>query len=224
MRADNLPREFGAAQARHSDIRQENVQFAGMLSGKFQRFGGSLRFEDAISGGAKNLDDGLAKRGLVVSDENGCAAARISSRFRGFRDASSRRRRIEGGKIQLKACAVPWLRIHVDVAAALLDDPVHGGEAQACTFAVSLGCEEGLENLRASLLVDAIPVSAISSTTQFSGRALESEEESGRLAALRVAIVRRPPPGIASRALMAKLATTCSSCEGSERIQDCRAS
>ena len=40
------------------------------------------------------------------------------------------------------------------------------------------------------------PLSAIPSTTQFSERALESEAWSGGLAALRVEIVRRPPPGI----------------------------
>lgn len=99
-----------------------------MLFGKLQGVDGSFRFQDAIAGGAKDLDDGLAKSGLIVSDENGYATARISSHFRGPGDGGCRRRRIECGKIQLKARAVPRLRIHVDVSAALLDDPVNGGD------------------------------------------------------------------------------------------------
>jgi len=52
---------------------------------------------------------------------------------------------------------VPWpgSLSNLDVAAALLDDPVHGGQAQAGALALLLGGEERFEDLRLDLTRDA---------------------------------------------------------------------
>src|SRR5438445_10346898 len=60
------------------------------------------------------------------------------------------------GQIDLEHRAPPGLAVDHDVSAALLDDPVDGGEPQPRPFARLLGREEGLEDARLRLAVDAV--------------------------------------------------------------------
>src|SRR6185295_18827604 len=90
---------------------------------------------------------------------------------------------------------------------ALANDSVNGRETKPGVFAVGLAGEKWLKDLGTSPLVHTSPVSETSRTTQLPSLVEVSATSSGRESTLRVAIVRRPPPGMASRVLIARLAS-----------------
>jgi hypothetical protein len=70
MTLEDEASELGAAQARHEDIGEQDVQ---PLDPMFRDIGGirgGLRFEHGIAGGTEDFDDRLAQRSFIVGDEN----------------------------------------------------------------------------------------------------------------------------------------------------------
>jgi hypothetical protein len=130
------------------------------------------------------------------------------------------------GKENLEARAGSRLRVQLNLPTKLADDAVHRGQTEFGALADGPGGEEWLEEVIAGSFVHATagvrdfqdePV--LLSSFAASG----SEIVKGSWLALLVEIVRLPPQGMASLALMARLAMTCSSWEGSPSSQDCAA-
>ena len=101
---------------------------------------------------------------------------------------------------------------HADVPAALLHDAVDDRQAEARAFALLLGREEGLEQLRARLLVMPVPVSLTLSRAYRPGVPLDERRRAAASSSSTSSTrtVTRPPSGIASRALTTRFSTTCS--------------
>src|SRR5215469_4883015 len=57
MELDDLTRKLRAAEARHNDVGEENVDLARMPAGHFQSLRGGFRFENRITSSPQNLHD-----------------------------------------------------------------------------------------------------------------------------------------------------------------------
>ena len=109
--------------------------------------------------------------------------------------------------------ALARLAVDEDEAAGLLDDAVDGREAEPGAGADLLGREERLEDARQILLGDADAGIGDLDQHIIAGRhdLVRRAGSAPSLATLAVRMVSVPPPGIASRALTARLMMTCSS-------------
>ena len=118
------------------------------------------------------------------------------------------------GRCTLTVVPDAGLRVELDLAAGLADDAVDRREPQAGALALRLGGEEGLEDagLRSRR---PCPRPCRSPSAGRSGRPQARPRASASSSTFAVSITRLPPPGIASRALTARLTSTCSSWPGS---------
>lgn len=81
----NLLGQFGAAKAWHENVREKNVDGARMAAGQLNSIVGVVRFEDAMTGTAKEFDDRRAKGRFIIRDQVGVAVRR----FRGEEQAET---------------------------------------------------------------------------------------------------------------------------------------
>ena len=122
------------------------------------------------------------------------------------------------GSSTVKRAPCAGVLSHLDVAAALLDDAVHRGEAESGAATERLGGEERLEdafeNRRVRCPLPCLPRSAPRSPRRPD---LARRRGRGSITTLSVRMVSRPPRGIASRALTTRFTITCSTCDRSAR-------
>ena len=104
-------------------------------------------------------------------------------------------------------------RVERDAAAALVDDAVDRGQAEAGALALRLGGEERLERARPRRRRPCpMPVSVTASITYVPGASVSrsAASRSSSSSTFAVSIVSWPPAGIASRAFSTRLTSTCS--------------
>ncbi len=113
-----------------------------------RRVGGGDRL---VSQQPQLLRDKITNDGVVFDTEDGLVAARkLFSDFVG----GKRRRMIGYRKIQLERGPPAVSGFELDVAAGLLDEPVHHAETEPGALADAFGAEEGFVNLALNGLVD----------------------------------------------------------------------
>src|SRR5215471_21486645 len=88
----------------------------------------------------------LRGRGVGMREQERCipSASLVGSTFTSSRRSCCQR------KPNLKT-RIAWFRIHLDIAAVLLHNPLHRVEAQASAFTNSFGRKERLEDVRSNL-------------------------------------------------------------------------
>lgn len=131
---------------RHDDVAKEEIDLAGVVADELDGFAGGAGAVDAEAGigehGAEEIADDL----LILEDEDGFAILGGRGAFGGELDGLERR--FLPREVEAEEAPLPRLAFHADGAAALLDDAVDGGEAQAGAAPGALGGEEGLEDAR----------------------------------------------------------------------------
>src|SRR5712691_6720974 len=111
-----------------------------------QRRGGIGGGQDDVPLGLEGAATECQYGGLVLDDQDRLATAGRPALLGTGRDVGWRG---DPRQIDLEARAVTRLRVDGDVAAALLDDAVHRGEAEPCSLADFLGRKERLEEMGA---------------------------------------------------------------------------
>src|SRR5258708_23447489 len=116
---------------------------------------GAFRYEDGIALGGECRACKLADGCVILDEEDGFRSPLIDRlvclnrwRHAGFLDAR---------EIDLEGCAFAGLAVNPNVAAALLDDAVDGGEAQSGPAAASLGGVARLEDIRLGFRIPCAP-------------------------------------------------------------------
>src|SRR5207247_6923394 len=103
-------------------------------------------------------------------DSFGAAYARLAPR-----NSAGEHTLGDSGEVNSEDRSRSWLAIHLDKAAALLDDSIHGRQAQPGPLAHFLGGEEGFENMRLDRLLDAASGIAHGEHDVSAGRTIQLE-------------------------------------------------
>jgi hypothetical protein len=138
--------EFGAADAGHDEIGEEEVDVGGVEAADAQGFFAVLRGEDEIALGNEIAADGFAEGFFVFHEENGFVAFGVRSCGDGA--SVGERSLVRDGKKNFEFGAGVGFAEDADGAAMLFDDAVDGGEAEAGAFAGNFGGEERFEDVR----------------------------------------------------------------------------
>ena len=199
----------------------------GMITSVIRSSGAGLREEGPAAHRAAreraNTCPRLASASLARRHTRGSSSTRRVVALRMTASAARAGRSLRdplcGGQVDLEGRPLLRLGIDLDAAAVLLYRAVDHREPEAGSLAATLGGEERLEQVRAHFV--AHPRAVVRH-----GEHHVAPRDARRLARrlgsstqrLEVAIVSRPPAGIASRALTARLTRICSTCPGSKRI------
>jgi len=62
-------RQFGAAESRHDNVRQQDFKLTLMLSGQLQRFRRAFRFQHFVAVAAQYLCDGVAQSSFIIGNQ-----------------------------------------------------------------------------------------------------------------------------------------------------------
>src|SRR6266550_1240814 len=138
--------ELAAVEAGHDDVREEKVYGARVAGRDVQRRLCTGGFEHGIAMAFEYLAGDAPHRGLILYHQHRLRSARGARRLVG-RLGRPLRQLLDPWQVELEGGAMPDLAVHPDESAALLDDAVHGGEAQPRPFALLLGREERLEHV-----------------------------------------------------------------------------
>ena len=143
-----------AAEAGHDDVGDDQVDGVGVAGGEGEGGIAVGGFEDAVAAGFQSFANQLADGVFVFDEEDGFGSAGggegNGSGAVGFGGL------VDAGEINGEDGAAAELALHEDVAAALLDDAVDGGESEAGAFAFFLGGEERLEDAGLGFAVHAL--------------------------------------------------------------------
>ena len=208
--------ELLAAHAGHHHVGDHQVRWRRGALGQLQRVEAVARLENGVAVLAQEPGEDGAHRRLVLRHENGFASPARDARRRRSLGLSAGTRQ---GQVDLERGALPRLAVDRHESAALLDDAVHRGEAEAGALAHALGGEERLEDVPQRLRIHAGP-GVGDEERRHIGRARPDPTCLGAracspTATFMVSMVSVPPSGMASRALSARLSSTWSSCPGS---------
>jgi len=157
-RGEELLHEFVAAQAGHDDVGDNEVDGVRVAGGKGESSIAIAGFEDVIAAGLESFANELADGILVLDEEDGFGPAGGGEGKRS--GAVGFRRAIDTGEINGEDGTAAELALDEDVTAALLDDAVNGGKAEASAFAFFFRGEEGLEDAGLGFAVHALAVVA----------------------------------------------------------------
>src|SRR5712691_224016 len=153
-RGEELLDEFVAAETRHDDVGNDEVDGFGVARGEGESGAAIGGFENVITAGCQSFADELTDGIFVLDEEDGFGSASGGKEdgsgaegVAGFVDA----REING-----EDCTAGEFALDEDVAATLLDDSVDGGEAEAGALAFFFGSEKGLEDAGLSVTVHAL--------------------------------------------------------------------
>src|SRR5437667_5676412 len=137
--------ELAPAQSRHHYVRHEQVDRARRPFEHPRRLAGVGHGQHGVAVHLEHLAGELADR-LVVLDQQHRLRAPAEHDGLGLRPADLAGR-VDPRQVDLDGRTPPDLAIRGDVAAALLDDPVDGREAEARPLADALGREERLKEV-----------------------------------------------------------------------------
>jgi len=136
--------ERGAAHFGHDNVGEDDVDGFAEALRNFEGFRAVFSGENTVARGFEKFAGEFADFAFVLDDENGFAA---NDGFVDYRDLGCRFELLEGlWQINLEAGAAAGGGVDVDEAAALLDDAVDRGEAEAGTLAGFLGGKERLKD------------------------------------------------------------------------------
>ncbi len=138
-----LLNEFVAAHAGHDDVGNDEVDGLGVSGGQGKSGVAVGGFENVVAARLERLANELANGLFVFNEENGFSSADGGERSGSGKSFGGL---IDAREINSEDGAAAELALNEDVAAALLDDAVDGGEPEAGTFAFFLGGEERLED------------------------------------------------------------------------------
>lgn len=130
---DDVGRPAGAAQARHEDVREQDIQPFAALFGNLHGICGRMSFKHGVAGSVKDFDHRLAQGSFIVCNQNGESFSRwtVANRKRcGRRDLGFRWRRLHTLKIDLKSRAGSRLCLQSNMALALAYHPINCGKGQ----------------------------------------------------------------------------------------------
>ena len=148
------PGEFGTAHRRHHDVAEQQMDLLPVGAQNPQRLVAMAGFEHMVAVAFEDRTGHGSHLRLILGQQNRLGARKPNVRGRDCALAFGLGRARE---VDLERRAVHRLAIHLDGSAALSDDPVDGGQAQASTLAAALGREERLEDLCAGLRVHPHP-------------------------------------------------------------------
>ena len=149
--------EFGAGFAGHDDVGEEKIDGRGGVENVESGLG-VLGFYDEIASSLEKSAGEFAQR-FVGFDQENCGGALCGGRIidTGF-DAAAGLDNF--GEINGEGGSLPWFAVNLDVAAALLDDAVDGGEAETGAAAAFLGGEKSSKIRERVVSSMPLPVSA----------------------------------------------------------------
>jgi len=136
--------EFVSAEAGHHNVGDDEMNCVGVSGGEGKSCVSVAGFEDAIATAGEGFADELADRLFVLDQKDSFGSA-----GRGERDwvgAGGSAGFVDAWKINRESGAAAEFTLNEDVAAALLDDAVNGGESKAGAFAFFFGGKKRLED------------------------------------------------------------------------------
>jgi len=136
----NATSEFGTSHAGHHDIGDEKMDGVLEAFGNFEGFDPVGCGKDLIAGGLQEFASEGAD-GVFVFDEKD-SFAMLGGRGKGLRSRGDGQLFLSNGEIYFKASAGAQRGFDVNVAGALVDDAVDGGETKAGAFARSFRSEK----------------------------------------------------------------------------------
>src|ERR687892_1742453 len=144
--------QLEAAHLRHDHVGDDEVDGAVVVSCDRERLATGPGGQDGVAPAAQVPTDQVAHDLLVLDDQHG-----LGSPARGWqrRSGGGVDRLLDPGKVDLEGRPLARLAVDPDEAAALLDDPVHGGEPESGPLSDLLRGEERLERVRLRLRVHA---------------------------------------------------------------------
>ena len=132
----------GAAPVREHHVAHQGMQRSGVLRRQLLRGRSSGRLEDHVACLSQAADRHGPDMRIIFDNQDCFRVGRGPRVHRGWR---LRNLALCGREIDREPRAHALLRLHYDVAALLLDDPVDGGKSQTAALAIFSG-EERLEN------------------------------------------------------------------------------
>ena len=144
-------RQFLAAHVRHDDIGEQQINVSDVaLLFQAQGFDAIGRRQNRVTQPSQQRRRHLPQGGIVLHQQNGFRPARQIRRVQTL--DGNLRRRFHLRQINLEGRAPARLAINADVAAALFDDAVTGGQSQTRSLADVLGGKKRLERVRLDFL------------------------------------------------------------------------
>src|SRR5207249_1852801 len=125
----NLASEVDAADAGHDDIGQKKMNGPAVVGSGLQGLGAIAGTDDGVAGHFEKFLGDLAEGVEVLNEENRFSGGRGCERL--FLDLWSGRGVVNAREVKLEGGATAGFAVDPDVPAALLDDAVDHGQAEA---------------------------------------------------------------------------------------------